>query len=77
MSSAIELIVDGYAQLGDRRALEDLRMHRQRLAVDLKAVNGLDCSRSIEQIEEEIEAIEAGLTRLTGAASQAVAGLGV
>jgi hypothetical protein len=63
MSSAIELIVDGYARLGDRQSLENLRMHRRRLAVDLKSIEGFDCSRSIEQIEEEIAAIEAGLTR--------------
>lgn len=35
MSSAIELIVDGFAKLKDRPSLEDLRMHRQRLAADL------------------------------------------
>lgn len=70
MSSAIELIVQGYRSLGDRRALEDLRMHRRRLAVDLKAMKGFDCSRSIQQIEEEIAVIEAGLTGLTGAEAQ-------
>lgn len=64
MSSAIELIVEGYARLGDRRALEDLRMHRRRLAVDLKDMKDIDCSRSIQQIEEEIAAIEVGLSSL-------------
>ena len=77
MSSAIELIVEGYRSLGDRRALEDLRMHRRRLAVDLKAMKGFDCSRSIQQIEEEITAIEAGLAALPQPntyASRALAG---
>lgn len=64
MSSAINLIVDGYGRLGDRRALEDLRMHRRRLAIDLKAMTRFDCSRSIQQIEEDIAAVEAGLANL-------------
>ncbi|MGR4928116.1 hypothetical protein ACFKHW_39055 (plasmid) [Bradyrhizobium lupini] len=66
MSSAIELIVDGFAQLKDRRSLEDLRMHRRRLAVDLKARTGFDYRLSITQIEEDIVAIEAGLNTLSG-----------
>ncbi|MFT4116589.1 MAG: hypothetical protein QM712_07640 [Bradyrhizobium sp.] len=66
MSSAIELIVDGYAKLGDRRSLEDLKMHRRRLAVDLKARAGFDCRSSIVQLEQDIAAIEAGLQTLSG-----------
>ncbi|MGY4408660.1 hypothetical protein ACVWW4_000396 [Bradyrhizobium sp. LB7.1] len=66
MSSAIELIVDGYARLKDRQSLEELRMHRRRLAVDLKAWAGFDCRLSIAQIEQDIEAIEAGLEMLSG-----------
>ncbi|QHP70018.1 hypothetical protein EI171_23615 [Bradyrhizobium sp. LCT2] len=66
MSSAMELIVDGYARLKDRQSLEDLRMHRQRLAVDLKAWEGFDCRSSIAQVEQDIAAIEAGLESLSG-----------
>ncbi|KGT77136.1 hypothetical protein MA20_21195 [Bradyrhizobium japonicum] len=66
MSSAIELIVDGYARLKDRQSLEDLRMHRRRLAVDLKARSGFDCRSSIAQVEQDIAAIEAGLQMLSG-----------
>jgi hypothetical protein len=66
MSSAIELIVDGYARLKDRQSLEDLRMHRRRLAVDLKARAGFDCQSSIAQVEQDIAAIEAGLQTLSG-----------
>lgn len=64
MSSAMELIVEGYARLNDRKSLEDLRMHRRRLAVDLKATTGLDCRSSIALVEEDIAAIEAGLETL-------------
>lgn len=66
MSSAIELIVDGYARLQDRESLGDLRMHRRRLAVDLKARTGFDCRSSIDQLEQDITAIEAGLEALSG-----------
>ncbi len=35
MTKAIEQIIDAYVRLGNRRALEDLRTHWRRLAVDL------------------------------------------
>jgi hypothetical protein len=62
----MELIVEGYARLKDRQSLENLRMHRRRLAVDLKARTGFDCRSSIDQVEEDIAAIEAGLQTLSG-----------
>ncbi|MCK1336650.1 hypothetical protein IVB38_11565 [Bradyrhizobium sp. 38] len=65
MSSAIELIVEGFTQLNDRRSLEELRMHRRRLAVDLKA-RTFDYGLSITQVEQDIAAIEAGLHTLSG-----------
>ena len=65
---AIELIVDGYVSLNDRRALDDLRMQRRKLAVDLKALTGFDCRTTIQQVEEDIIVIEAGLARMDGAA---------
>lgn len=67
MPSAIEQIVDSYVRLKDRRALEGLMMHRQRLAVDLKSRSGYDFSLPIQQIDEEIAVIEAGLQRLRAA----------
>ena len=71
MTKAIEGIVDAYVKLGDRRALEDLRMHRRRLAVDLKgrSSGSYDFSLPLGQIDEEIAAIEAGLERLNTAHS--------
>jgi hypothetical protein len=36
MDKAIEQIVDAYVRLQNRKALEDLRTHRQRLLSDLK-----------------------------------------
>ena len=64
MPSAIEQIVDAYVRLKNRRGLDDLMMHRQRLAVELKSRSGFDFGRPISQIDEEIAIIEAGLSRL-------------
>ena len=64
MPNAIEQIVDAYVRLKNRRGLDELMMHRQRLAVDLKSRSGYDFSRPIEKSEEEIAIIEAGLSRL-------------
>ena len=64
MQKAIDLIVDGYVRLHDRKALENLMMHRQRLALDLKGRTGFDYSLSIGQMNEDIAVIKAGLESL-------------
>ena len=71
MPNAIEQIVDAYVRLKNRRGLDELMMHRQRLAVDLKSRSGYDFSLPIRQIEEEIAAIAAGLDALRSATSAA------
>lgn len=71
MSSAMELIVEGFTRLKDRQSLENLRMHRRRLAVDLKAMKGLDCRSSIAQVDEDIAIIEAGLNALANGTADA------
>ena len=69
MSNAIEQIVDAYVRLKNRRGLDELMMHRQRLAVDLKNRSGnYDFSLPIGKIEEEIAIIEAGLQGRGGCA---------
>ena len=78
MEPAIKKIVDTYVKLGNRRAIEDLLMHRRRLSIDLRGRSGYDYSRPIAQIEEEIRLIAAALqafepraraTRLPGLAA--------
>jgi hypothetical protein len=64
MPSAIEQIVETYVRLKNRRGLDQLMMHRQRLAIDLKSRSGYDFSVPISQVDEEIAIIEAGLSRL-------------
>ncbi len=65
MEKAIERVVDTYVRLKNRRALEEMRMHRLRLAVELKSRTGYDFSVPIQSIDEEIAAIDAGLERLS------------
>lgn len=71
MPSAIEQIVETYVRLKNRRGLEELMMHRQRLAIDLKGRSGYDFSLPIGQIDEEIAIIEAGLSLLRSTESAA------
>jgi hypothetical protein len=71
MPNAIEKIVDTYVRLNDRQKLEDLRTHRQRLAVNFKGRTGYDFSLPLLLVEDEIAIIEAGLKRLAGAAQMA------
>jgi hypothetical protein len=68
MSSAIEQIVEVYVRTGNRSQLEDLRLHRQRLIVDLQAqqVAFFDFSRPLEQLKDDLAAVEAGLAELDG-----------
>jgi hypothetical protein len=47
MSGAIELIVEGYVSLKDRKALDELRIQRRKLIVDLDACTGIDCTSTI------------------------------
>jgi hypothetical protein len=47
MSDAIQRIVAAYVRFNNRRALEDLMMHRRRLAIDLKSRTGFDFSLPI------------------------------
>ncbi|MDN5003939.1 hypothetical protein ACFQZO_24175 [Bradyrhizobium sp. GCM10027634] len=70
MANAIEQIVDAYVRLKNRRGLDELMMHRQRLAVDLKSKSGgYDFSLPIDKIDEEIAIIEKGLSRLKAESS--------
>ena len=66
MSKAMELIVQVYVRHQNRRALEDLRKHRQKLALELgaRARPDYDLGMPTRQINEEIAVIEAGLERL-------------
>jgi hypothetical protein len=64
--SAIRQIVDAYVRLADRRSLDDLLIHRQRLAAGMRGRSGFDFSLPLRQIDEEIAVISDGLITLDG-----------
>ena len=66
MPSAIETIVAVYVEHKNRLALDDMLRHRQRLLTDLKSRSGFDVSLPIQNVSEDIVAIEAGLIQLRG-----------
>ena len=69
MKTAIELIVKTYVRLNNRRALEEMLLHRQRLWVDLNTrSSGFDVTGPIHQIDEEIAVLKAGIAELGGTA---------
>jgi hypothetical protein len=70
MSQATQLIVDGYVRLSGRKALQDLKEHRERLATELRSLNSvLDLSSTVGHLEREITIIDDGLARLKNTAS--------
>ena len=73
MSEAVKLIVAGYTRLKDRKAIEDMRLHRQRLRNDLmeRSKGCFDVGSSIRLFDEDILAIEEGLRELDLGAPQA------
>ena len=66
MSHAIELIVEGYLNLKDRTALEDLRAHRLRLRKQLeeRPPGGIDAGPVMQTLDEDLGVIEAAIHRL-------------
>jgi len=68
MSEAMKWIVDGFAKLSNRQALNDLKANHCRMATELKSRRGgaLDLSSPIRQLEDEIRVVEEGLARLAG-----------
>jgi hypothetical protein len=69
MPSAIEQIVDAYVRLNNRRALEEMMRHRQRLAIDLNALSGPNFGAPIRQVNEDIVVIGTGLSKLDARAA--------
>ena len=64
MSSAIAQIVGAYVRLKNRQKLEEMIVHRRGLALHLQSLSGADVSKPIQQINDDITAIEAGLAKL-------------
>jgi hypothetical protein len=70
MEPAIRSIVDVHVRFRNRRALDELRAHRRKLIAELRLLaGGYDISKPIAQMQDEIAIIEAGLSKLSGAAA--------
>jgi len=69
MSTAIEHIVSVLVALGNRRQLEDMKLQRERAALDLQGQSGV--SVPIRQLENEIAVIDDGLQKLPPSGSTA------
>ena len=70
MPLAMSLIVDGYVRLRDRTALEKLRTHRIEMLEAARSVVELDNTRMTAALMEEIELVDAGLSRLNALREQ-------
>jgi hypothetical protein len=64
MTDAIEQIVGTFVRLKNRQKLEEMMLHRQRLALHLQSLSGADVSKPIQQVNDDIAAIEAGLRKV-------------
>lgn len=65
MNETMQRIVSAYERHQNRRALEELRSHRQKLLVNLaKHVDHFDVTLPAGQIKTELALIEAALQRL-------------
>lgn len=62
--SAIEQIVNAYVRLGNRQSLDDLLVHRRRIAADMAGRTDFDFSLPLEQLTDEIRTILVGLAKL-------------
>ena len=68
--SAIERMVRAYAQLRNRKELENMKAYRHRLVTELKSMkSAVDLSSQIKLLEDDIAVIDAGLAKLTAAGS--------
>ena len=77
MSEALKRIVGAYVELRNRKALEDAKAHRYRLATELKLMKcAFDLSSTIKQLEDDITVIDAGLAELDTPHWAAALGLG-
>lgn len=67
MSNALETVVEAYVRSKNRTVLEEMRMHRHRLKVQLQLhgeERGYNVSSAIGSLKDDLAVIEAGIERL-------------
>ena len=63
MTEALKMIVDSYLSLKSRRALEEMRVHRERLRkqIEERTPGGIDAGPTMLLFDEELHVIQAAL----------------
>ena len=63
MTEALKMIVDGYLSLKNRKALEEMRVHRERLRkqIEERTPGGIDAGPTMLLFDEELHVIQATL----------------
>ena len=68
MKSAIELVVAGYVDTNQLSALQDMKVHRERLAMSIRDRADFNFGVLLGQLEDDIREIDAGIRRLRAVA---------
>jgi hypothetical protein len=63
VTEALKMIVDGYLSLKNRKALEEMRVHRERLRqqIEERTPGGIDAGPTMLLFDEELHVIQAAL----------------
>jgi hypothetical protein len=63
VTEALKMIVDGYLSLKNRKALEEMRAHRERLRkqIEERTPGGIDAGPTMLLFDEELHVIQAAL----------------
>jgi hypothetical protein len=63
VNEALKMTVDGYLSLKNRNALDEMRVHRERLGrqIEGRAPGGIDAGSTMLLFDEELHVIQAAL----------------
>jgi hypothetical protein len=64
VKSAIELVVAGYVDTNQLSALQDMKVHRERLAMSIRDRADFNFGVLLGQLEDDIREIDAGIQQL-------------
>ncbi|WP_371422666.1 hypothetical protein [Tardiphaga sp.] len=67
MTSAIELVVAAYVETNQLSALQDMKVHREGLAMSIRNRTDFNFWVLLGQLDDDIREIEAGIRRLRAA----------
>jgi hypothetical protein len=68
VNSAIELVVAAYVETNQLSALQDMKVHRERLAMSIRDRTDFNFWVLLGQLDDDIREIDAGIRRLRAAA---------